>query len=135
MQRRDAAVIAVFRATGIRLSGLAGIRYDAVVRSIATWTCGSGRSPSAASTATSASPRSAIHAPGPWTGTSASAPARPGVAPQLWLGASNRGPVTAQGIYQMIVRCGRQCGVRVYRTGSGTISATPGWTGAARKAT
>jgi integrase/recombinase XerD len=28
-QRRDAAVIAVFRATGIRLSELAGIRYDA----------------------------------------------------------------------------------------------------------
>jgi site-specific recombinase XerC len=27
-QRRDAAVIAVFRATGIRLSELAGIRYD-----------------------------------------------------------------------------------------------------------
>ena len=28
-QRRDAALIAVFRATGIRLSELAGIRYDA----------------------------------------------------------------------------------------------------------
>jgi len=27
-QRRDAAVIAVFRATGLRLSELAGIRYD-----------------------------------------------------------------------------------------------------------
>ena len=27
-QRRDAAVIAVFRATGMRLSELAGIRYD-----------------------------------------------------------------------------------------------------------
>src|ERR1017187_7621558 len=27
-QRRDAAVIAVFRATGIRLAELAGIRYD-----------------------------------------------------------------------------------------------------------
>jgi integrase/recombinase XerD len=27
-QRRDLAVIAVFRATGIRLSGLAGILYD-----------------------------------------------------------------------------------------------------------
>ena len=28
-QRRDAAIIATFRATGIRLSKLAGIRYDA----------------------------------------------------------------------------------------------------------
>ena len=34
--------------------------------------------------------------------------------PQLWLGVNNRGPMTAQGIYQMIVRRGRQCGVRVY---------------------
>jgi integrase/recombinase XerD len=34
--------------------------------------------------------------------------------PQLWLGASNRGPVTANGIYQMIVRRGRQCEVAVY---------------------
>jgi len=34
--------------------------------------------------------------------------------PQLWLGINNRGPMTAQGIYQMIVRHGRQCGVRVY---------------------
>ena len=34
--------------------------------------------------------------------------------PQLWLGVSNRGPMTANGIYQMIVRRGRQCGVAVY---------------------
>ena len=34
--------------------------------------------------------------------------------PQLWLGVNNRGPVTANGIYQMIVRRGRQCGVAVY---------------------
>jgi len=30
LQGRDAAIIAVFQATGIRLSELAGIRYDAV---------------------------------------------------------------------------------------------------------
>ena len=34
--------------------------------------------------------------------------------PRLWLGASNRGPVTANGIYQMIARRGRQCGMAVY---------------------
>ena len=34
--------------------------------------------------------------------------------PQLWLGVSNRGPMTAQGSYPMIARRGRQCGVRVY---------------------
>ena len=31
--------------------------------------------------------------------------------PQLWLGVSNRGPLTATGIYQLIARHGRQCGV------------------------
>ena len=34
--------------------------------------------------------------------------------PQLWLGVNNRGPVTANGIYQMIVRGGRQSGVAVH---------------------
>ena len=31
--------------------------------------------------------------------------------PQLWPGVNNRGPVTANGIYQMIARGGRQAGV------------------------
>jgi hypothetical protein len=39
---------------------------------------------------------------------------------------NNRGPVTANGIYQMIVRRGRQCGVAVFRTGSVIISVTLG---------
>jgi integrase/recombinase XerD len=34
--------------------------------------------------------------------------------PQLWLGVNDRGPMTANGIYQVIVRRGRQCGVSVY---------------------
>jgi integrase len=34
--------------------------------------------------------------------------------PQLWLGVNNRGPMTANGIYQMIARRGRQCGVDVW---------------------
>ena len=49
--------------------------------------------------------------------------------PQLWLGVNNREPMTANGIYQMIARRGRQCGVDAGRTGSGTTSAIPGWTG------
>jgi hypothetical protein len=48
--------------------------------------------------------------------------------PQLWLGVNNRGPLTATGIYQIVARRGRQCGVNVYRTSSGTISARRGWT-------
>ena len=34
--------------------------------------------------------------------------------PQLWLGINNREPLTAAGIYQMIARRGRQCGVAVH---------------------
>jgi hypothetical protein len=34
--------------------------------------------------------------------------------PQLWLGVSNRGPMTASGIYQVIARRGRQCGIDVF---------------------
>ena len=34
--------------------------------------------------------------------------------PQLWLGAGNREPLTAAGIYQMITRRGRQAGVAAF---------------------
>ena len=34
--------------------------------------------------------------------------------PQVWLGTGNRGPMTASGVYQMIVRRGRQCGIEVF---------------------
>ena len=34
--------------------------------------------------------------------------------PQLWLGVNNREPLTAAGVYQMITRRGRQCGVDAY---------------------
>ena len=33
---------------------------------------------------------------------------------QLWLGVNNRGPMTASGIYQVIARRGRQCGISVF---------------------
>jgi site-specific recombinase XerD len=34
--------------------------------------------------------------------------------PQLWLGTNNRGPMTASGIYQVIARRGRECGIEVF---------------------
>jgi len=43
-QRRDAAIIAVFRVTSIRLAELAAIRRDQKTRSAATLICGSERS-------------------------------------------------------------------------------------------
>jgi integrase/recombinase XerD len=114
-QRRDAAIVSVFQATGIRLAELAGIRYDPVdaersdldlwQREIAIrGKNGKQRivkiSYPAARTLDRYLRVRARHAQA-WR-------------PQLWLGVNNRGPMTAQGIYQMIVRRGRQCGVRVY---------------------
>ena len=114
-QRRDAAMIAVFAATGIRLSELAGIRYDPddPRRSdIDLWqreitVHGKGRKTRVVKIGHDAA-RSldrylrvrARHAQA--------------YRPQLWLGVNNRGPMTASGIYQVIARRGRQCGIEVF---------------------
>ena len=114
-ERRDAALIAVFQATGMRLSELAGIRYDPgdPRRSdIDLWhreitVHGKGRKTRTVKIGHDAA-RSldrylrvrARHAQA--------------YRPQLWLGISNRGPMTASGIYQVIARRGRQCGIDVY---------------------
>ncbi len=113
--RRDAAVIAVFTATGIRLAELAGIRYhpgdparsdlDLQAREIRIR--GKGGKPRTVKIGHQAA-RSldrylrarARHAQA-WR-------------PQLWLGVNNRGPLTATGIYQVVARRGRQAGVNVY---------------------
>ena len=34
--------------------------------------------------------------------------------PELWLGAGSRGPLDRSGIYQLAVRRGQECGVRLY---------------------
>ncbi len=112
---RDAALIAVFQATGMRLSELAGIRYDPgdPRRSdIDLWhreitVHGKGRKTRTVKIGHDAA-RSldrylrvrARHAQA--------------YRPQLWLGINNRGPMTASGIYQVIARRGRQCGIDVY---------------------
>ena len=114
-QRRDAALIAVFGATGIRLSELAGIRYDADDKrrsDVDLWhreitVRGKGRKTRTVKISFDAA-RSldrylrvrARHAQA-WR-------------PQLWLGAGNRGPMTASGIYQVTVRRGRECGIEVF---------------------
>ena len=114
-QRRDAAIIAIFAATGIRLSELAGLRYDPADpqhsdtdlwhREITVR--GKGRKARVVKISFEAA-RSldrylrvrARHAQAS--------------RPQLWLGAGNRGPMTASGIYQVTVRRGRQCGIEVF---------------------
>jgi integrase/recombinase XerD len=113
--RRDAAVIAVFRATGVRLAELAGIRYDpgdparndVDLQSREIRICGKGGKGRVVKISYEAA-RSvdrylrvrARHAQA-WRS-------------QLWLGVNNRGPLTAAGIYQMVARRGRQCRVEVY---------------------
>jgi integrase/recombinase XerD len=114
-QRRDAAVIAVFAATGMRLSELTGIRYDPddPRRSgIDLW-----------------HPDITVRGKGGKTrvvkiGYDAArgldryirVRARHAQAyrPQLWLRTNNRGPMTASGIYQVIARRGRECSIEVF---------------------
>jgi integrase/recombinase XerD len=114
-QRRDATMIAVFKATGIRLSELAGVRYDPgdPRRSdIDLWhreitVHGKGRKTRVVKISFDAA-RSLdrylrVRARHPQAHR-----------PQLWLGAGNRGPMSASGIYQAIVWRGRQCGIEVF---------------------
>ncbi len=115
-QRRDAAIIAVFRASGLRLSELAAIRFspDGSLRYgdvdlerreiIVTGKGGRPRIVKITYEVARAVDRylrvRARHAQAH--------------RPQLWLGVNNRGPLTASGIYQVIARRGEQAGVDVW---------------------
>ncbi len=113
--RRDAAIIAVFTATGIRLSELAGIcchpddparsDLDLPGREIRI-RCKGGtartiRIGHQAARSLDRYLRARARHPQSWR-------------QQLWLGVNNRGPLTATGIYQIVARRGRQCGLTVY---------------------
>jgi site-specific recombinase XerD len=108
-QRRDTAIIAVFTATGIRLAELAGIRYDPGDpghSAIDLWqreitVRGKDRIGHQAARSLDRYLRARSRHTQAWR-------------PQLWLGAGSREPLTAAGIYQMIARRGRQCGVDAY---------------------
>jgi integrase/recombinase XerD len=114
-QRRDAAMIAVLRATGIRLSELAGIRYDPGDPrhcDLDLWhreitVHGKGRK-----TRTVKVSHDAARALDRYL--RARARHAQAYRPQLWLGVNNRGPMTASGIYQAVARRGRQCGIEVF---------------------
>ena len=107
-QRRDTAIIAVFTATGIRLSELAGLRCtDADLWQREITVRGKGGKPRIVKIGHQAARsldrylRARSRHAQAWR-------------PQLWLGVNNREPLTAAGIYQMIARRGRQCGVHLY---------------------
>jgi site-specific recombinase XerD len=107
-QRRDTAIIAVFTATGIRLSELAGLRgsdVDLWQREITVRGKGGKdrivKIGHQAARSLDRYQRARSRHSQAWQ-------------PQLWLGAGNREPLTGAGIYQMIIRRGRQCGVAAY---------------------
>ena len=113
--RRDVAIIAVFTATGSRLSELAGIcchpgdpaRSDLDLQRREIRIRGKGRTARTVKIGHQAARsldrylRARARHPQSWR-------------PQLWLGVNGRGPLTATGIYQIIARRGRQCGVTAY---------------------
>ena len=114
-QRRDAAILSVFRAAGIRLAELAGLCYD----------------PDDPGRSDVDLERREVHVRGKGgkdrivridheaaRRVDRYLRVRPRHArayrPQLWLGVNNRGPLTANGIYQIVARRGKQCGVQVW---------------------
>ena len=126
--RRDAAIIAVFTATGIRLAGIrchpgdpARSDLDLHAREIRIrGKGGTARTVKIGHQAARSLDRYLR------------ARARHAQAhrPQLWLGVNNRGPPTATGIYQIVARRAGHAAWTCTRTGSGTTLATPGWTAA-----
>ncbi len=114
-ERRDAAIIAVLKACGIRLSELAGIRYqpgDPRRSDIDLWqreiiVRGKGGKPRIVKIS-----HDAARAVDRYLRARARHPQA--CQPWLWLGAGNRGPLTASGIYQAVARRGRQCGVQAW---------------------
>jgi integrase/recombinase XerD len=113
--RRDAAIVAVLTATGIRLSELAGIRChpddparsDLDLQGREIRIRGKGRTARTVKIGHQAARsldrylRARARHPQAWRS-------------QLWLSVNSRGPLTAGGIYQAVARRGRQAGVSVY---------------------
>jgi len=114
-QRRDAAILAVFRATGIRLAELAGIRYhpddpgrsDVDLQRREIYIRGKRGKDRIVRIDHEAARRVdrylRVRGRHPQAYRS-----------RLWLGVGDRGPLTRDGIYQMVRRRGDQAGVRVY---------------------
>jgi len=114
-QRRDAAILAVFRSTGIRLTEMAGIRYrpddldhgDVDLGRREIYVRGKGGKDRIVRIDRETARRVDRY-------LRARAKHPRAHHERLWLGAGDRGPLTRDGIYQMIKRRGAQAGVRVY---------------------
>jgi site-specific recombinase XerD len=113
--RRDAAILAVFEATRIRVSEMAGIRYDPgdpessdlnlYGRQIRVF--GKGGKPRKVTigfqAARAVDRYLRVRARHPQAGR-----------PELWLGVNGRDPLTATGVYQLVVRRGDEAGVKLH---------------------
>jgi len=111
-QRRDAAIFAVLTATGIRAGELAGIRYDPLDprrSDLDLWA----REITVRGKGGTARVVRIGHEAARALDRYMRVRSRHGQAwrRELWLGMNNRGPMTANGIYQMISRRGQQAGV------------------------
>jgi integrase len=114
-ERRDAAVIAVFLATGIRLAEIAGIRYhpadpyrsdvDLAAREVTVR--GKGGRPRTVKLSHKAARRLDRY-------LRARSGHQLACRPELWLGDGARGPLDRSGIYQLVVWRGQECGVLLY---------------------
>jgi site-specific recombinase XerD len=115
VDRRDHAIIELFKATGVRLSEMAGIQYDPEHRDRSDLDLdtrelrvhGKGRKERLVKFNYDAA--RAIDRYLRLRGHHAYCHS-----PRLWLGVNNRQPMTANGIYQMIARRGQDCGVFVH---------------------
>jgi integrase/recombinase XerD len=114
-ERRDAAILGLFMATGMRLAELAGIRYypddpdrsdvDLEAREIRVrGKGGKGRTVRISHEAARRLDRY----------LRARARHKLAYRAQLWLGVNNRGPLSRTGIYQVVVRRGGEVGVRLH---------------------
>lgn len=115
IDRRDKAIIELFKATGIRLSEMAGIRYDPErpadsdidLENRELRVDGKGRKQRIVKfghdSARAVDRYLRLRATHSYAHST-----------KLWLGINNRQPMTANGIYQMIARRGRECGVVVH---------------------
>jgi Phage integrase family len=114
-QRRDAGIVSVFRAAGIRLAALAGIRYDpddpgrsdVDLDRREIYVRGKGGKDRTVRIDHEAARRLDRY-------LRARAGHKQSHRLELWLGTGGRGPLTGNGIYQMVRRRGDRAGVRVY---------------------
>jgi site-specific recombinase XerD len=114
-QRRDAAIVSVFRATGIRLAELAQIRYDpddpgrsdVDLDRREIYVRGKGGKDRTVRIDHEAARQVDRYL---WVRAGHEQSYRRG----LWLGTGGRGPLTPNGIYQMVKRRGDQAGVAVW---------------------